>query len=101
VGHHPPQSVSLLRPAPTLSPFFQLAHAIIKPNLFPYKYPNNLIPIILPTRTTYEDGTDSVPKRRHIKFTCQGITQKKEYINYVFYMITTQLQVFFNALNIN
>jgi hypothetical protein len=28
----------------------------------------------------YEDGTDSVPKRRHIKFKCGGITQKKTYI---------------------
>jgi hypothetical protein len=27
----------------------------------------------------YEDGTDSVPKRRHIKFGRQRITQKKEY----------------------
>jgi len=26
---------------------------------------------------TYEDGTDSVPKRWRIKFRCQGITQKK------------------------
>jgi len=26
---------------------------------------------------TYEDGTDSVPKRLHIKFRCRGITQKK------------------------
>jgi hypothetical protein len=25
----------------------------------------------------YEDGTDSVPKRRHIKFRRWGITQKK------------------------
>jgi len=25
----------------------------------------------------YEDGTDSVPKRRHIKFIRRGITQKK------------------------
>ena len=24
----------------------------------------------------YEDGTDSVPKRRHLKFRCRGITQK-------------------------
>ena len=29
--------------------------------------------------STYEDGTDSVPKRRHIKFRPQGITQKKAY----------------------
>jgi len=27
----------------------------------------------------YEDGTDSVPKRRHIKFKGRGITQKKAY----------------------
>jgi hypothetical protein len=28
---------------------------------------------------TYEDGTDSVAKRWHIKFRRQGITQKKTY----------------------
>jgi hypothetical protein len=27
----------------------------------------------------YEDGTESVPKRRHIKFRRRGITQKKAY----------------------
>jgi hypothetical protein len=27
----------------------------------------------------YEDGTDSVPKRRHTKFRRRGITQKKTY----------------------
>jgi hypothetical protein len=27
----------------------------------------------------YEDGTDSVPKHRHIKFRRWGITQKKAY----------------------
>jgi hypothetical protein len=27
----------------------------------------------------YEDGADSVPKRRHIKFRRRGITQKKTY----------------------
>jgi len=27
----------------------------------------------------YENGTDSVPKRRHIKFRHRGITQKKSY----------------------
>ena len=29
--------------------------------------------------STYEDGTDSVPKRRHIKCRRRGITQKKAY----------------------
>jgi hypothetical protein len=31
----------------------------------------------------YEDATDSVPKRRHIKFRCRGITQKKAYNTFV------------------
>jgi hypothetical protein len=31
----------------------------------------------------YEDGTDSVPKRRHIKFRRRRITQKKAY-NFVY-----------------
>ena len=30
----------------------------------------------------YEDGTDSVPKRRHVKFRRRGINQKKAYSNY-------------------
>jgi len=29
--------------------------------------------------SAYEDGTDSVPKRRHINFRRQGITEKKAY----------------------
>jgi len=33
----------------------------------------------VPSYTTYEDGTDSVPKRQHIKVRRQGITQEKEY----------------------
>jgi len=35
-----------------------LAQAIFEPNIFLYKYRNNLDPIILPAYTTYEDGTD-------------------------------------------
>ena len=30
-------------------------------------------------KNTYEDGTNSAPKRRNIKFRRRGITQKKEY----------------------
>ena len=37
---------------------------------------SNLVIIYL---LAYEDGTDSVPKRRHIKFRRWGITQKKTY----------------------
>jgi len=41
----------------------------------------NKLPQFRPSlvHTTYEDAKDSVPKRRHIKFRRQGITQKKEY----------------------
>jgi hypothetical protein len=39
-------------------------------------YCSDLVIIYLPA---YEDGTDSVPERRHMKFTRQGITQKKTY----------------------
>jgi len=42
---------------PPCPPSFRLAQAIFKPYLFPYKYPNNLIFIILPTYITW-----------HIKF---------------------------------
>jgi hypothetical protein len=33
-----------------------VAQAIFQPNLFPYKNPNNLIPVILPIYTAYENG---------------------------------------------
>jgi len=63
------------------SPSFRSAEAVFKPNL-PYKYPNNLIPVILPANTGYEDGTDrmfqnvdtqnsyagELPKRRNMSF---------------------------------
>ena len=31
-----------------------------EPNLYLFKYPNILVPVILPDDTTYEDGTDRV-----------------------------------------
>jgi len=34
-----------------------VAQAIFQPNPFLYKYPNNLIPIILRSYKAYEDGT--------------------------------------------
>jgi hypothetical protein len=37
----------------------------------------DVIPVIL-AYTANEDGTSSVPKRRHIKFRRRGIAQKKE-----------------------
>ena len=56
-----------------------MAQAIFEPNLFPYKYCNILKPSHFSYLSAYEDGTDSVPKRRHIKFRRRGITQKKAY----------------------
>ena len=46
--------------APTLSPYFRLAHAIFEPNLFPYKYPNILNPSYSSYLPAYEGGTDRV-----------------------------------------
>ena len=42
----------------------------------------------------YEDGTDRVPKRRHIKFIHRGITQKKAYMLYVNVVFTRFTSVF-------
>jgi len=50
VGRFLPQPVSLLGPAPTLSPFFRLAQAIFEPTLFPCKYPNILNPRYSPEK---------------------------------------------------
>jgi len=35
-----------------------LAQAVFEPNLFPYKYPSNLILVTLPAFTTYDDATE-------------------------------------------
>jgi hypothetical protein len=35
------------------------------PNLYPLKYPSNLVPVILPVRTTYEYGTDCSETSSH------------------------------------
>jgi hypothetical protein len=51
-----PQPVSVLGPAPTLSP--SLAEAIFEPYLFPYKYPNILIPSYSSYLPACEDGTE-------------------------------------------
>ena len=40
VSRYPSQPVSVLWPAPTLSPSFLMAQAISEPNLFPYNIPN-------------------------------------------------------------
>jgi hypothetical protein len=57
----------------TPSPFFQSAYAIFEP-VWIHQLFSNLVIIHL---LAYEDGTDSVPKCRHIKFRHRGITQKK------------------------
>ena len=53
-GLFPYSDMPPLHPPP---PLFWLALVILETNLFPYKYPNNLIPVILPAYSTYKDGT--------------------------------------------
>jgi hypothetical protein len=57
VGRCLPQTVSLLGPAPTLSPSFWLAQVIFKLNIFPYKYSNILNPSHSSYLPAYEDET--------------------------------------------
>jgi hypothetical protein len=47
---------------------------------------------------TYEDGTDSVPKRQHKKFRSQGITQKKEYNNILPITYTLTISIFITSV---
>jgi len=82
VGRCAPQPVSLLRPAPTLSPSFRFAQAIFEPNLFSYKYPNILNPTHSSYLPAYEDGIDrmfrnvgvqnsdarELPRRKHTTY---------------------------------
>jgi hypothetical protein len=58
--------------------FLEIAQAIFELNLSPYKYPNNLIPVILPA-TPPLNMEQSVPKHQHTKFRYWEINQKKEY----------------------
>jgi len=58
VDRYPPQPVSVLGPATTLSFFFLLAQAIFEPKLFLYKYPNNLKPSQFSYLSAHEDGTE-------------------------------------------
>jgi hypothetical protein len=77
-GHFPPHPVSLL--GHTSSPYLLLpiAQTSFDPNLYPYKYPSNLIPAILLLHMTFEDGTECTETSAH-KIQMPGITQKEEY----------------------
>jgi hypothetical protein len=67
-------------------PSFRLAQAIFEPNLLPYKYPNNLIPVILPAYTAYGDERDRVFRNVGILNSDAGESLKnkniKEFISY-------------------
>ena len=58
---------------------FRLAQTSFESNLYLFKYPSNLVPVIFLVHMTSDDGIHSVPKCWHIKFRCQGIIQMKEY----------------------
>ena len=77
----PPQPVPLLRHAPAHPSSLQLAQTSFEPNLYLYKYPNTLVPVILLVRTTWRWNRQSVLKHCHIKFGCWEIAQKKKYSN--------------------
>jgi hypothetical protein len=62
-----PYSVTLL---PIGSGYFRA-------NPFPVRIPQHFSNLVILHLHSYEDGTDSVPKRRHIKFRRREITQKK------------------------
>jgi len=55
-----PQPVSLLRHAPSLYLLLPIGSCNFEPNLYLYKYPSNIVPVILSAYTTNEDGTDRV-----------------------------------------
>ena len=79
VGYYPPLPVSLLGPAPTLSPFFQLAQAIFEPDFFPYKYPNILNPSHSSYLPAYEDGTDRVHRNVGIQNSDAGELPRRKH----------------------
>jgi len=41
-------------------PLLPIGSGNYEPNLYLYKYRRNLVPVILPAYTTYEDGTEKV-----------------------------------------
>jgi hypothetical protein len=58
-GRNPPQPVSVLAPAPTLSLSFLMAQAIFEPTIFPVYTPTFLKPNTFYTHPpAYEDGTE-------------------------------------------
>jgi hypothetical protein len=63
---------------------------MFEPNLF----------LLQPSHTSYlpayEDGTDSVPRRRHIKFRRREITQKKAYNIWIVHICFTRGTTVFN-----
>jgi hypothetical protein len=58
---------------------FRLAQASFELNIYLYKYPFSLVPIVILVHTTYEDGTDEMSRNVSTQFRRQGITQNKEY----------------------
>jgi hypothetical protein len=57
--------------SPSQSNLLPVGSDCFDPNIYPYEYPNNLIPIILPAYTAYEDGTECSETSAH-KIPMQG-----------------------------
>jgi len=79
VGRCPPQPVSLLGPSPHALTLLPIGSGYFRTKLFPVYIPHHFLLIYSFCLPAYEDGTDRVPKRRHIKFSRRGITQNKAY----------------------
>jgi hypothetical protein len=76
-SHHSPQPVPVLRHAPHCRFYFQLACSSCELNLYVYKYPSNLVPVILLVHMTYEDGTECSKTLTHKIQTLRYHPQKK------------------------
>jgi hypothetical protein len=61
------------------SPLLPVDEGNFEPDLYLYTDPSNLVSVMLSPYIINEAGTNSVPKRRRIKFSCRGINQKKDY----------------------
>jgi hypothetical protein len=75
-GRYPPQPVPLLGHAIPHPSYFRLAQASFEPNLYRYRYPRNLVPVILLfTRPMKMEQKECSEPSAH-KFRRRGIIQK-------------------------
>jgi hypothetical protein len=74
----PSQPVSVFRHAPSVCSLLPIGSGYSEPNLFPYKHPNSLVPVILLTPPMSMEQTEGSEMSAY-DFGRWGVTQKKEY----------------------